>query len=61
MEKNDTDESNFFRWILKNQYEYIFDDDVIELLDFFNDNEKINKFKNYKYYGRKLIKYQREW
>ena len=61
MEKNDTEESNFYRWVLKEQYEYIFDDELLELLEFFNNYEQINKYKNYKHYGRKLIKYERDW
>ena len=55
------EDNRFFRKILKEEYESIFDDEVLELLEFFNNYEQINKYKNYKHYGRKLIKYEREW
>jgi len=61
MEKNDTEDSEFYRWILKEEYDYIFDDEVLELLDFFKQYEQLNKYLNYKYYGRRIIKYRRDW
>jgi len=61
MEKNDTEDSEFYRWILKEEYDYIFDDEVLELLHFFKQYEQLNKYLNYKHYGRRIIKYRRDW
>ena len=55
------EDNRLFRKILKEEYESIFDDEVLELLLLYNKYEQINKFLNYKYYGRRIIKYEREW
>lgn len=53
--------SNIFRRILIDEIDAIFDDDVIKLLEYIKDYERINRFKLYKNYGRYLIKREREY
>ena len=53
--------SNIFRRILIDEIDNIFDDDVIELLEYIKDYERINRFKLYKNYGRYIIRREREY
>lgn len=53
--------SNIFRRILIDEIDAIFDDEVIQLLEYIKDYKRINRFKLYKNYGRYLIKREREY
>jgi hypothetical protein len=51
---------NRYRFIYKHYIDEFYDDEVLELLSLFNNNE-IKNVKNRLYYGKYLIKYEREW
>jgi hypothetical protein len=58
MEKN---EDINYREILKDYIDEIIDDDVMTVLKLYNQTEKIKEYENLKYYGRYIIKRERDY
>lgn len=59
--ENEEDINNRFRTLYKDYIDEFYDDDVLGLLQLFRQYNKLNDFKNRKYYGKYLIKRRREW
>ena len=53
--------SNIFRRILIEEIDTIFDDEVMVLLEEYKKYELINRFNQYKRYGKYIIKREREY